>query len=227
MILVIDRRLDDARAIASMFHYMGVLSCVTTPAEAHSKISNRYKAVIVTTPEKTYVTSELIKTLKAYSLDTPIFALCEDPDAFREQYAEKSVLYDKIFSTHTCSSTLLTSINSYREERGLSAIGVYRLCGIDASANLREPMLVSEALKLTKTELMILRYLITMYPVHASAKLIIANSFKPGRYPELASVRTHICAINKKFYELTGRYWIFAEPGVGYRILTPELISAK
>jgi hypothetical protein len=206
---------------------MGVLSCVTTPAEAHSKISNRYKAVIVTTPEKTYVTSELIRTLKAYSLDTPIFALCESPEAFRELYPEKYVLYDKVFSTHTCSSTLLTNINSYRAERGLSPIGIYRLSGIDASANLREPMFFSKALKLTKTELMILRYLMTMYPVHVSAKLIIANSFKPGRHPELASVRTHICAINKKFYELTGRYWISAEPGVGYRILTPELICSK
>ena len=225
MILVIDRRQQDAATIASMLYYMGVLSCVSTPSDAVSKISNRYKAVIITHPEKTYITSEFIKTLKAYSIDTPIFALCEDEASFREEYPERAVLFDMIYSTHTYSSTLLEKINDYRKRRALSPIGEYRLAGIDASANLKTPMLFGKELKLTKTELMILRYLITLYPVLAPAKQIIANSFKPGRYPELASVRTHISAINKKFFELSGRYWINAEPGVGYRILTPELFT--
>ena len=93
MILILDRNKQNAEAVSEMLYYMGVLSCVSTPSDAVSKISNRYKAVIITHPEKTYITSEFIKTLKAYSIDTPIFALCEDEASFREEYFAISIVF--------------------------------------------------------------------------------------------------------------------------------------
>ena len=225
MILIIDRRRDDARVIATMFYYMGVLSSAVTPAEAIHKISNRYKAILITTPEKTEISDEFFKTLRAYSLGTPIFALCDSIEDFASRYPARAELYDGLLSARGVSSTLLSRLNERLSEMGKTTLGEYRLAGINADIESGSVTFFDKPIALTKTEQMMLRYLITMYPVQVSAKEMILYSVKPGRCPEPSNVRTHISNLNKKFRELTGRAWIYSDPGIGYRLLTPELAT--
>ena len=79
----------------------------------------------------------------------------------------------------------------------------------------------------TKTEAMILRYLIRSYPLPKNAESILKYSFRPSRTPEPASIRTHISIMNKKLEAATGRRMIILEPGRGYLITTPEYAKIK
>ena len=117
---------------------------------------------------------------------------------------------------------MIKSIDSHCIRRGKRAIGSYSLAGIDAGCDLRLPTYFDKEIPLTKTETMILRYLIRIYPRKAKAVEILCHAFKSGRDPEVASVRTHISVMNKKFKKEFGKNLISSFEGGGYTVLTPE-----
>ena len=197
MILIIDKSLKDARVVSDIFHYMGVLAYATTPEYALREISNRYRAVLVCKPENLCEPEFFIKGLKELSLNIPVFAICKDAEDFKSRSPRSAFLFDGIFSDNTYSSSIYHEIVKYQIENSKAILGEYLLSGIDVSST-EPPTLYGKALKLTKTESMILRYIIRSYPIPASARDILKYAFKPSRVPEISNIRTHISSINRR-----------------------------
>ncbi len=191
---------------------MGILAYGVAPMAALSEVSRMYSAVLVSSLVGVPDPEDYISKLRSYA-DIPIFALSD----------EYNPLFDKCFGTNIYSSTLATSIAAYLTERGERPLGIYRLAGIDASADEARATYFDKDLGFTKTETMILRYLIKVYPTPAVAKDILKYAFRATRRPEVASVRTHISVMNKKFARISGMPLTFPSQEAGYVIATPEL----
>ena len=222
MLLIIDKSLKNARTVSDMFYYMGILSHASTPERAISEISNRYRAVLILNPGKLTNADEFLKILRNYSLGTPIFAIT-DGDSTKTDNRTIHSLYNASFSANTYSSLLYSSILTYQKEHNLPLLGEYKLSGLDLSVS-RDSTFFEDDFHLTKTESMILRYLIRCYPARAKTKNILKYAFRPEKMPEISNVRTHISIINKKFSTLFGTNIITSEAGSGYLISTPEVV---
>ncbi len=227
MLLIIDKSLKNAKTVLDLFHFMGIVSSAMTPEHAVKEISNRYRAVLISNPENIPSADELIKTLHTYSLGAPIFALCYNPEKFKAENKYLSSLFDGILKEDIQSSDIFYEIAGYQKENKLPLIGDYKLSGIDASAFKAATSYFDVPLPFTKTETMILRYLIRAYPSPTKPLDILKYAFRPSRAPELSNIRTHISVMNKKFKSITGRNLIFSESGIGYTILTPEMMESK
>lgn len=227
MILIIDNSLKNAKTISNMFHYMGIISRAATPEQAVKIASNRYRAILLCSPEKLISADEYIRALRTYTLGTPVFALAKDKRAFEENNKHLFSLIDDVFYENAFSSTVYNSIVAYQRKNKLPLLGEYRLAGIDASIFRRDVTYYDEPIKFGKTETMMLRYLIRIYPNPSKPAAILGYAFKQTRVPEPSNIRTHISVMNKKFREMVGRNLIFYEPKRGYLILTPEMMARK
>ncbi len=214
MILIVDKSPKHATLISDIFRYMGILSATTSPEKAMSDISNRHRAILISSPEKINAADELIRNLRTYSLGAPIFALSRTASC--EGFDKK--LFDKIFDYDSYSASVVISILDYQKEHKLKYLGNYTLAGIDASIFIKGVTYFDDPFPLTKTETMILRYLISTYPSRAKAAEILKYAFRSENKPEITNIRTHIYSINRKFKELTGRALILSEAREGYRI---------
>ena len=218
MILIIDTNKRRADSISDIFHYMGILSRAVTPKEAFAEISALYRAVIISDPSAFPDIKDFKEKLSAYS-SAPLYSLSEIP----EDDAQRD-LFRMCFRESSYSSTIAASIAADLKAQGLPVIGTYRLAGIDVSCDVRATALDC-ALPFTKTELMILRYLIASYPTPQSAKKILKYAFKPGRAPDISGVRTHVSVMNKKFHQLMNKSLIISIPDKGYVVATPEILA--
>ena len=218
MVLIIDTSKKNAVSISDMFYYMGIISRAVTPNEALSEISSLYRVVLVSNPGNFPDIHDFMSRLASYYRGIPIVSISNFPDD--KAYCR---LFDKNYSSETFSSTLATNIMRLQEERNLVKIGTYVLAGIDASCDLKRINVLNGTIPFTKTEAMILRYLILTYPAPQRPKDILDYSFKPGRRPEVASIRTHISLMNKKSREVRGKNIIVYVPDVGYTVSTPEI----
>ncbi len=223
MILVIDKSLKNARTIQDLFYYMGIPAAAVNPENAVREISNRYRAVLISNPESIGTLNEFIKTLNTYSLGAPIFALCENPEKFKYENPSYALLFDGIFNSDIKSSEVFYRITDFQTEHKLPQIGDYKLSGIDASVFRNDVYFFDTPIHFTKTETMILRFLIRSYPSASFAKDLLKYAFKTSKIPEIQSIRTHISVMNKKFKTITGRNLIYSEPRAGYTLFTPEL----
>ena len=219
MILIISKTQKDSRSISEMFYFMGIPSYSATPSEGLSEISPIYSSVIIINPNRLADKKDYAARLRAYA-DVPIFALTDSTDEYDK------IIFNGVISSAAYASKILNYIVDYTKENDRKIPGIYKLAGIDASVDLNLPIYFNKSLKLTKTETMILRVLISLYPVHLSAKNILKYAFRQANLPEKANVRTHISIMNKKFRQLTGRNLIVSTPSYGYRILTPEIMEA-
>ena len=222
MILIISQNKRKATALSDILYYMGVLSLGVTPKEALSEISPDYSAVIVTNPEILPDAADFVKRLRRYASDTPIFSVSDSTDNASLKSLFNLSLPDSIYST-----TMIAKISLFCLENGKRAPGAYSIAGIDAGCDLSEPLFFDEKVALTKTETMILRYLIRIYPRKAKAAQILTHAFKSGRNPEPSSVRTHISVMNKKFRQSFSHPIISSSEGGGYTVLTPEYYEKK
>ena len=218
MLLIISKSKKEARAMAEMFHYMGIISHGATPVEALSEISNLYNAVIIINPDVLSSPDDFCRRLRSYA-SVPIFAVAENCTV------ADSIIFDGIIKRTSYASSIFKFISEYAYSNSLRSPGDYKLAGIDAAVDISIPMYFNKPLPFTKTETMILRTLIATYPTPKPPQDILKYAFKESKTPELSNIRTHISVMNKKFREITGRNIITLSVGEGYRILTPELIS--
>ena len=219
MILVVDKSKRNAATFADMFFYMGVLAKSATIAESFSEISNFYRAIVVMDPDEIADVTDYVHRMRAYSAAIPIFAL-GDKDA------PKAELFDCIFPKEACASEILSKILEYTYERDIPQPGDYKLAGMDLSCDMSTPTYFWTPFPLTKTEAMIVKFLVRAYPNPVSAEDILRYAYRESKYPEVSIIRTHISIINKKFRNLSNRNLIEMTFGTGYRILTPEVASA-
>lgn len=227
MVLIVGKSIREARLISEIFHYMGILSFATVPERAVGEINNRFRAILVCNPETLNEPEEFIRVLKKFSLSAPVFAISQDKNEYVRSHPRDMMLFDMIFADNTYSSGLYNAITDFQRQNKLPILGEYKLAGFDASAYLDKPVYFDKPLSFTKTEIMILRYLLRSYPVHVTARDILKFAFKPSKTPEPSNIRTHISVINKKFKTIAGRPCIFSEPRLGYKMLTAEIMCAS
>ena len=215
MILIIDKSLSNARRFSDMLYYMGYLSISATYKELHTVSKYPYSCAVALYPESTGADYEAsFDALRALS-KIPIFAISECPYTLEP-------LFDFVFEKGISAPALISRISDYAKERMLNVPGSYKIMGINASPELITSLYFDTPLPFTKTENMILRALTFSYPNPLFAEDILKLAFRHGRLPELASIRTHISVMNKKFRAKTGRSLINCEKGCGYTLLTPE-----
>lgn len=219
MVLIISSSKRRAQVINDIFYYMGIPSYAVTPTEALSEISGLYRAALVLEPQELADAESFIAKLRSYVSSIPIFAISDTRDF-------PAYIFDDCFSDSIYSSTLIEEIVKYQSERGLPLSAHYRLAGIDASCDRERITVFGETIAFTKTETMILRYLIASYPKPQDAKSIIRYAYRPTKKPELASIRTHISVMNRKFREATGKTLFLGIDKEGYVMSTPELVKA-
>lgn len=222
MLLIISTNKKTARSVSDTFHYMSILSYAATPHEGLSEVSELYRAALIINPESFPDINDYVVRIKKYKSDLPVFALCEgDAPTY---YPD---IFDGIFTKPSFTPALASKIIDYANQHSYAKIGDYYLAGFDASSSTVGVNYFDTRINMTKTEAMILRYLIRSYPVPQKADNILKYAFKPSRSPEPASIRTHISIMNKKLDESIGRRMIILEPTKGYMITTPEYAKYK
>ena len=219
MVLLIHRNQENAESVSEIFHYMGVVSVSATPMEALSIISPNLHAVIIIEPELLPDIRDYVKRLKRYAYSTPVYALTNLTGEFDNHG------FDHVFPNSGYSSTLLIQMAKLNRAAGIPVAGIYMLAGINASCDRRMVTFLDKPIPFTRTEAMILRYLIASYPEPKSADLILENAFKKSKHPEPSAIRTHVSLMNKKFRKYTNRTLILSVPGKGYAVYTPELVE--
>ena len=216
MILVTSKSQKLARAVSDMIYHMGILSHAELPESVAAETDMRYRAILVIFPEEIQELKEYIRRLRSYTT-SPIFALTRE-------YTDTS-LFDGIYDFGISSSQLVKRITEKQRAMGAPLIAAYRLAGIDAAADLDTVRYYNSDILFTKTEKMILRYLIRAYPEAASPDSILKYAYRPGRMPLSTSVRTHISKINAKFRDAVGVSPIENPNLSGYVIKTPMLVE--
>ncbi len=221
MILIIHPKLKNAKQTAEVFYYMGIPAVARRPKEALSEASLLYRAILIAAPSALPCPEDYVERLASLCGGTPIFALCESP-------ADNALspLFAMSFDCDAYSSRIFAEIRNMQQRLGLPLLGSYALAGLCLDCNARFAYYCDKPISFTKTESMILRYLIRTYPEPVSVHHILRYAMRPESLSEPASVRTHIWSINRKFSQETGRRLISALPGEGYRILTPEAAAA-
>ena len=217
MLLVISQSKKLAKRIAETFHYMSILAYGATPAEALNEVSRLYRAALIIHPEDLPDVGDYVLRIRSYMKDLPIFALSAEPTL---PYGEQ--LFDGIFKKQSMTPALASKIIEYSRLNSKESIGDYRLAGFDASCDVVGVNYFYQKVNLTKTEAMILRYLIRSYPIPQKSEDILKYAFKASRLPDKSSIRTHISIMNKKFVSHLGDKMIVSVSHDGYRILTPE-----
>ena len=217
MLLIISQNKKLARSISDTFHYMSILSYAASPHEALSEVSALYRAVLIINPEGFPDVNDYVVRIKSYKSDIPVFALTEDTPP--PHYPD---IFDGVFTRAHFTPALAEKIIDFANENNRARIGDYYLAGFDASSSTVGVNYFYTKVNLTKTEAMILRYLIRSYPIPQRADNILKYAFKPSRAPEPSSIRTHLSIMNKKLEGSIGRRMIILDPGKGYVIATPE-----
>ena len=218
MILVINKNRREACASADIFYYMGILSLGVCPEEAFSEIGLEYRAVMVMFPELMADAHDYMKRLRKYTGKIPTFAITREPSQIPTEY------FERVFDYNTLSSTVMKKITKFCEENNLPYAGSYRTAGIDASADTEKVFFGNSEIILTKTEKMILRYLIRTYPAPSAPAKILKHAFRQTRAPLVTSVRTHISQINKKFRTAAGICPIERIESLGYVLSCPKTL---
>lgn len=212
MILIIDNNKKAARNLADMFLYMGFLAYSVTADATICELSTAYKAVIIISPSSIAEVDELISNIKDRVPRIPVFALCAKEDT------KYSRLFDGIMERGAFASSIISRIIEYADANSLAIPGHYEYLSLDASADLRCPLYRTTPVSFTKTECMILRYLIVTAPHSVTARQILIHAYRPSRMPDISNIRTHVSIINKKFRQMTGMNLIAQSTGEGYRI---------
>lgn len=222
MLLIICQNKRLARSVSDTFHYMSILSYGATPHEALSEVSSMYRAALIINPTSFPDISDYVSRIKRYKSDLPIFAITDDTPP--PHYPD---IFDGVFTKTTFTPSLAKKIITYANNNNRARIGDYFLSGFDASSDNVGVHYFNTSINLTKTEAMILRYLIVSYPEPQKAEKILKYAFKSGRAPEPASIRTHISIMNKKMEERIGSKMIALEPRRGYIVVTPQYLENK
>ncbi len=219
MILAIASTAAAADSVAEMFRYMGILCYPTSYKELSREIGPSYRAVIAIEPSGTPNAELFLSTVPRnaptallYAIDSKGFDL---PDLVRT------------YPPSACSSRIAADMERDALLRGTEPVGHYSAVGIEAELGSKYATYFDKRLPFTRTELMILRYLLASYPTPRSADDILKYAFKRTRQPQIAGVRTHLCVMNKKFSELFGGRLIGSSDGKYSLLHTREAIVPR
>ena len=217
MILIVHPSLKSAKQTADIFYYMGIPASARKPKEALSEASLYYQAILICNPSALPSPEEYVERLRAVSGGVPIFSLTETvaDHALRPLFLEA-------FHAEDSSARILLGIREIQRKLSLPLLGAYSLAGLSLDCELSCPTYCDTQIRFTKTEAMILRYLIRAYPECKDTHHILRYAMRSTSLSDPTGIRTHIYGINRKFLAKAGRKLIESIPGQGYRIITPE-----
>lgn len=209
MIAIIDNDRLRRQSICEMLHYMGILS-VGAESAACEKLPLHCSALL-------FASEGAIDT-------SDINDECDIPRYAVSGYYVPGVR--ACFSSGEPIAEVISAIKADMRHRGERCIGEYTLGALNASAELGGVSYLGKPVKLTRTEAMVLRYLILTYPQAASAEDILKYAFRAARLPEVSSVRTHVSIMNKKFKGAAGEALIVPSDPSGY-VLSDAVVFAN
>ena len=211
MILIIGRSLDAMLTAKDILGYMNIISDTVLSKDALAIAGERHKGVIIVGRDALISPEEYVRELRGQIGGAPVFAIREDlnPEVFD--------VFDGIYPPSVYSSRLVTDMMRLAELRAVTPPGRYRLGELDADSRMADATLGGEPLGLTKTEAMILRAVMAVYPEMLSIEDILRLAFRTGRQPESSGARTHICSINRQLEQMGSQFQIASE-GEGYSL---------
>lgn len=223
MTLFIDKSKKNAKRHAAIMRSMGMLAYGCTLGEAFSEVGAKYRAIVITSPGALLDPCDYVGRLRAFAA-IPVFAMCSN-EAEAPLERDSSYIYqkafDKILNYATPNAHLVYEMALYCKSKGFHIPGDYRLAGINAVADMPYIRYFSDEVKLSKTELLVLRYFIRVYPVVSTSVDVCKYVFDFKDDGFSSRVRTHISSINRKIKAACGRAGIENLRGRGYAILTP------
>ena len=220
MLLIINKSKRVAEEASDIFKYMGIIALGATPAEALNILTPAYRAVLMCDPDTIPDLRDYLRRMRSY-ISSPIFCLFTE----NRGRSEDIQLFDGCFPDGSYSATIAVGMAKASKERGLIPAGVYKCAGINASCDEKTVSFLDDPVRLTKTEAMILRYLMVTYPAPQTPERIIEHVFRTGKHPARSAIRTHVSVMNKKWRAATGRTLFFSVAGCGYVLSTPKMIE--
>jgi len=192
MILLLDNT-ESVRAdtLREMLYFIGIISQRTSSIRDLPFPASAFSAVVILCP---LTAGELLEIKKIYGKNR-IFC-------FGNVIADDEITKLK---EGTFASELIYEIRSVQGRAGQKPVGEYRIKELDASVTRDGVYFEGRKISFTKTEIMILRSLIALYPRPLTQGELLNAAFRGARTPEISNIRTHICVMNKKFRALTAK----------------------
>ena len=214
MLLIINSQRKRAVRLSEALRLMGYLSYPMLPSEIGAKISPQFKAGIIFLDGKIADLGALIRTVRAYNRSLPLFLVGDG------EYPKNEILMS--LPDDLSGAATVKAIISELQKRELPLPGDYRALGFIASVDSPTVTYFGTPLRLTRSETMILRYLIASYPTPRSAKDILSYAYRQSKLPESGCVRTQLSCMNRKLREASGRAMTEYIPERGYRLISPD-----
>lgn len=214
MVLFISANKKEAVAAANLFKKLQIVSYGTTPQKALAEISPLYHATVLINPEEFADCDDFIERILTYYRGMPIFALTDRPEKLKHPE-----LFMSIESNDIRSASFACKIMDLAEKHGLPTIGLYRVGHLESVCDRAYMTYYGIRIDFSKTESLVLRYLMATAPFPQAPATILKYAFPPAKRPEAATIRTHISTMNKKFTALfPSMDFVIHVPGKGYKI---------
>ena len=209
MLLILSDNKSTAETVCNIFYYLGVLSYAESYGTVKAEDINQSAAVLMLhygTPQS----SGFLDLMRDYLTDKPLFA-CESGTDSSDRTELKIHRFASDLSFPEIAAELIAG--------ELSCLGKYEAAGVCADRKNVYATVDGKELRLTKTELMIVRYLCATYPLRQRAERIRSFCWRSARMPEISNVRTHISVINSKAKREIGRHLISCGIKCGYVLM--------
>ncbi len=211
MLYIFSNDRNDASVVAEIFYYLGIVTASMAYSDwSGGDIPQCYRATLLISPDNSPAVGLIVKaTLRAGAIPFVI------SDTVTPELPDGAIAVPS-----SCAYPALPAfIEDTMHRLGKRAPGEYLAAGI--CSHRLDPLVFADGrtLKLTKTELMIVRYLCASYPERRCAAQILSFAFRGSKRPEVSNIRTHVSLINKKAEATLGRHLISSVPREGYTIL--------
>lgn len=210
MLLILSNDKQSAETVCNIFYYLGIISYSEIYNSVKPEDVRQSTAVLMLhfgTPESLAFSRNAQESFA----DKPLFA-CSEINPYGTEISNMNIqVFPNTLSFPEIASILITD-NRCR-------LGKYEAAGVCADRVNLHATVDGKELQLTKTELMIVRYLCATYPRRQRAERIRAFCWRSAKMPEISNVRTHISVINSKAKKAIGRHLISSGIKCGYVLM--------
>ncbi len=187
MILLLDKTKSRADTLREMLYFIGLVSVSAEGLSDAPFPPECFSAVILSD----YRSSEELSEISESFGKKRIFLLGNAQNSSEDDF---TALGDVAFA-----SDIVSNIRAIQIKEGLIPTGEYISGELDASISRGGVYFRGKKISFTKTEIMILRTLIALYPRPLTQSELLLSAFRSAKIPEISNIRTHICVMNKKF----------------------------
>ncbi len=173
------------------------------------------EAVIINNPYDKLMPTHFCYTCHSHFPHIPVVAFRQPLRTPPPDYDAIDILIDCNLPPHKITEQLLLEVSRYHKRD----IADHMAMSARDHILMESPTWSGNPIYLTQTERMIFRYLIDVYPRHATIMELLRYCMKPGTSPQPCIIATHIYHINQKAMKEFGKHIIHCPGGIGYRFL--------